>query len=278
MRSAARPAPAFAVSQAWGSGWPRREPAPGGPNRVLSLPPPTRTTGPLPRLCPETTALGPAPERASARCFVLRAWNPRAARLSARRGAPLRRPECFRKRRRGASRDSVAGNPLPLGGHEIPSPTFRALPKRNPDPPAPLDAGPGSGAWTGADRKEAWNLSGVRQRQARCAMSASLAAVEASGDRVLNGNKPELRSLRRAGSRTAAAVAPRLLRAGVGSGAQVGVRFPACRATENNFQLFKDSSKKKSLFVSGWWFCFLHFEVGDTKQNFLPKNLAARSL
>lgn len=36
-------------------------------NRGSSLPAPhpTRTTGPAPRLCPETTALGPAPERAS---------------------------------------------------------------------------------------------------------------------------------------------------------------------------------------------------------------------
>ena len=71
---------------------------PGNPSALYS---------PRPLPPPNPGATEPAPQalsshnrpragcRASARCFVLRAWNPRPAVLSARRGAPLRRPGCF---------------------------------------------------------------------------------------------------------------------------------------------------------------------------------------
>ena len=78
----------------------RSDPSPGVQDgRGGSQPPgnPSLHYSPRPRPLPRNYALGPAPGPVSARCFVLRACNPRTAGLSAQRRAPLRRPGCFHR-------------------------------------------------------------------------------------------------------------------------------------------------------------------------------------
>ena len=248
----------------------RSDPSPGVQDgRGGSQPPGTQacTTPRAPGLCPATTPSGRLPGRPPPDASSSEPGTPGLP-----VSVPAEEPHCAGQGLLGTAWQAIH---YPLGGHETPSPTFRALPKRNQDPCLR--------PWTPRPWLRSLGRRGVRETWVS---KRSQPAPEVRRRRVRAGSPQPTQPWSADPTRTRledhAAVAPRVspLWGGEG-GAGVRVRFPPRQGHGEQFPTLPricKKKKRKSLHVSGRRFCLCSFEGWDTKQNFLPKNAAAHTV
>ena len=258
-------------SQSWGSGRPWREPAPGEPKPAL-LPAPQASAPQLRPRAGSRAGLRPMLRPQSLQPQDCRAQCPTKSPIAPAWVLP---PRCAGPGLLGTAWQAIH---YPLGGPETPSPTFRALPKRNQDPCLH--------PWTPRPWLRSLGRRGVREtwvsRRSQPAPEVRRRRVSAGSPgapgrrRRPQPTQPWSTDPTRARLEGHAAVAPRVspLWGGQG-GAGVRVRSPRPpspgRATGNNFQLFQGYAKKKNVkvftFLVGGFVCAV-LKVGTQSKTF----------